>query len=165
MYLGDTMTNIIDLKQYQEKHDPDYALKMVNRKLEIRRKESENFKKAKDLKNIKFASFGVLVVLGDVICAIGIGNSIITNNFSNDNVICSASILGIIISSIGFVTLKKEILEAYKNLCFKFKEHRKRVSEEELEIFREELTEIVEQQLAENQGATIVHVDNNPRRR
>lgn len=159
------MTNVIDLKQYQEKHDHDYALKMVNRKLEIRRKESEKFKKAKDLKNIKFASVGVLVVLGDVICAIGIGNSIVTNNFSNDNVICSASILGFIISTIGLFKFKKEILEAFKDLCFKFKEHKKRIPEEALEIFREELREIVEQQVAENQGATIVHVDDNPRRR
>ena len=34
-----------------------------------------------------------------------------------------------------------------------------------LELTQEELTEIVEQQVAENQGATIVHVDDNPRRR
>ena len=37
--------------------------------------------------------------------------------------------------------------------------------EKNVKIFKRKLKIIVEQQLAENQGATIIHVDDNPRRR
>lgn len=152
------MGNIIDFNEYRERNDIDYAINMVNNqqpKVRIHREEAKRFKKANGLNTIKYAGIGTLFVLGEVICSIGIGYSIYTNTLDNYHMISLASVMGFIISPLGLYAYKKEILDAYQSLCYKFKEHKKRMSKEELDIFEEELRDIKEREYLRQQGFTV----------
>ena len=166
MYLGDRMANIINFNDYREKNDPDYAISFLDKRKKyskICKEESKNFKKAIGIKDIYFGAIGTLLVLGEVICTIGLGNALITNTWDDYHIYSLASTLGFfIIPGVLFVH-KKEILDAYTNLCHKFKEYKKSISHEELDIFKEELEDIKERKHLEEQGFTMF--DNNHRRR
>ena len=160
------MGNIIDFNEYRERNDIDYAINMVNNqqpKVRIHREESKRFKKANGLNTIKYAGIGTLFVLGEVICTIGLGHFIKTGTLSNYNILSVASYMGIFIFPGLYFVQRKEINEAFKNLCYKFKEYKKRISNDELDIFREELEEIEEREHLRQQG--FIMFDKKPRRR
>ncbi len=158
------MTNIINFDSYRERKDPDYALDFVSkRNLKIDRIASKKYKKALNLNDIKYIALSTLLVIGEVICTIGIANAIKTNTWDEYHIFSQASTLGFLILPGVFFVHKKEILDAFTNLCYKFKQHKKQISKEELEIFKEELEYIVERQKLENLGFTMF--DDNHRRR
>lgn len=152
------MANIIDFNEYRERKDPDYVVKYV-----IDKTGSRKHKKASNLNNIKYAALGTLLVIGEAICTIGIGQAFLNGTWNQDVFINKIAALGFFIVPGLFYVHKQEILDAFKNLCTKFKEHKRKISSEELEIFMEEMLELQERQYLESQGFTMF--DDSHRRR
>lgn len=146
------MGKIINIDDYRKNE-----VKITNKhqQVKIEREESNNFTKAKGLNNIKYAGIGTLLILGEVICSISVVHSIINFKFNSYNVVELSSAIGFFISYLGFYTYKKEILDAFINLCHKFKDHKKQISKEELEIFEEELEYVVKKEKLKEQGFII----------
>jgi len=131
--------NFID--RHREIHDPEYAIDMVNRHYKIQREESYDFVETAKPIDFNLIIGGAAMVLGEVMCTLSFATTLLLGLPKNYVTLMDA-VMGIIILPGAFYIQRKEILEAFKNLCFKFKHHNKTITRQELLIFDDELRDL-----------------------
>lgn len=148
------MGKIIDFDNYRAKLDQDIFVDITNnnhRKIKLQEQESRKFKSAFGLSNLGFCAMGVVSVVGEFICSINLTNYIISENFKLDTFLDSAGVLWFLVFPSLFLAFKKEILDSFKKLFYKFKELNKPITDEETRMVYEDLIAINLEELEEKE--------------